>query len=198
MSKRAEDVEATRRRIVEAAVRLHGTVGPAGTTIAGIAAEAGVTRLTVYRHFADDEALFAACTAHWFSQQVPPDPEVWSKVADPEGRLRAALTDLYRFYRDGQDMLTLSHRDRAAMPASQRERLAARDVYWRDLLLAPFRVRGARRRRVGAVLGHAVAFPTWRSLCVDQGLSDSEAVDAMVALAMATATLENYLRSAGR
>jgi AcrR family transcriptional regulator len=187
MGKRAEDVDATRQRIVEATVRLHGTVGPAGTTIAGIAAEAGVTRLTVYRHFTDEDALFAACTAHWAAQQVPPDPDAWGRVSDPEDRVRTALADLYRFYRDGEQMLTLSHRDRAALPAALREQLAARDLRWRDLLLGPFRVRGERRRRVAAVLGHTLAFPTWRSLCVDQGLSDAEAVDAMTALVLATA-----------
>jgi AcrR family transcriptional regulator len=185
MRKRAEDVEATRRRIVDAAVRLHGTVGPAATSIAAIAAEAGVTRLTVYRHFPDDEALFGACTMHWLSQQVPPDPAAWTAVADPEERLRVALTDLYRFYRDGEAMLTLSHRDREAMPEGQRRRLAERDRYWRDLLVEPFRTRGARRRRVTAVIGHAIAFPTWRSLCAEQGLSNPEAVEAMTTLALA-------------
>jgi AcrR family transcriptional regulator len=211
MSKRAEDVEATRRRIVDAAVQLHGTVGPAGTTIAGIAAEAGVTRLTVYRHVADDESLFAACTAHWFAQQVPPDPEAWSKVADPEGRLRAALTDLYRFYRDGQDMLTLSHRDRAALPASQRERLAARTstdaiCCWRRSGSAARRDAGSgrcsgtrSRSRPGGRCAWTRACRTprpstrwsrwrWRRL--------AELVE--VAMLAGAAALENYLRSAGR
>ena len=54
MRKRAEQVDQTHQRIVEAAVHLHGTVGPAATTIAGIAEQAGVTRLTVYRHFPDE------------------------------------------------------------------------------------------------------------------------------------------------
>src|SRR5918999_188498 len=74
MSRRAEGVAETRQRIVEATVELHGTVGPAASTIAAIAERAGVTRLTVYRHFPDDEALWAACSGHWLSQQDPPDP----------------------------------------------------------------------------------------------------------------------------
>lgn len=186
MRKRADDVEGTRQRIVEAAVRLHSTLGPAATSIAAIAAEAGVTRLTVYRHFPDDEALFGACTAHWLSQQVPPDAEAWLAIADPEQRIRAALADLYRFYRAGEPMLTLGHRDRHAMPEGQRRRLAERDRYWRDLLVDPFQTRGARRRRLTALIGHAVAFPTWRSLCTEQGLSNPEAVDLMTTLALTT------------
>ena len=45
MRRRAEQVDQTRQRIVEATVALHGSVGPAATTIAAIAEKAGVTRL---------------------------------------------------------------------------------------------------------------------------------------------------------
>jgi len=72
MSKRAEQVAYTRLRIVEATVELHGTIGPAGTTVMGIAEQAGVTRATVYRHFPDEDALFRACSAHWRARQDPP------------------------------------------------------------------------------------------------------------------------------
>ena len=58
----------------------------------------------------------------------------------------------------------------------------------RDVLLAAFTgVRGARRRRLQAVLGHAVSFETWRSLCRDGGLTNGEAVDVMTSLALTTA-----------
>jgi len=187
MRKRADDIAETRHRIVEAAVRLHGTIGPAATTISGLAEEAGVTRLTVYRHFSDDGALFAACSQHWASAQVLPDPKAWARLGDPEERLRAGLSDLYRFYRDGEPMLTNVRRDRAALPREVQERTAATDTSYRDTLLRPFRVRGARRRQLRAVLGHATSFWTWRSLCLEHGLSDREATEAMTALVMATA-----------
>jgi hypothetical protein len=38
------------------------------------------------------------------------------------------------------------------------------------------------------VFGHAVSFWTWRSLCLQHGLSDREAVEAMATLALTTAT----------
>ena len=41
MNRRAEQVDETRERITEAAVRLHTTVGPANTSIAAVAEEAG-------------------------------------------------------------------------------------------------------------------------------------------------------------
>ena len=96
MRRRAEQVDQTRQRIVEATVELHGSVGPALTTIAAVAEAAGVTRLTVYRHFPDDAALFAACSAHWISRQQLPDPGAWSQIGDPAARLRAGLADLHR------------------------------------------------------------------------------------------------------
>lgn len=187
MSKRADDIANTRQRIVEAAVRLHGSIGPAATTISALADEADVTRLTVYRHFPDSESLFTACSAHWGAGQVMPDAAAWSRIADPLQRLDTALADLYRFYRSAEPMLTNINRDRAALPDTIRERNEATDARYRQLLLQPFTVRGRRRTRLRAVLGHAVAFSTWRSLCLDQHLSDREAADAMTAMARATA-----------
>src|ERR1700750_1329950 len=99
MRRRAEQVDQTRQRIVDAAVALHGSVGPAATTIAAIAETAGVTRLTVYRHFPDDDALFGACSAHWISRQQLPDPGAWSRIGDPAARLRAGLAGPYPFHR---------------------------------------------------------------------------------------------------
>ena len=72
--RRAEQESETKRRIVEAVFALHGEIGPARTTIKAIAERAGVERLTVYRHFADDGAIFAACDAHFRAESPPPDP----------------------------------------------------------------------------------------------------------------------------
>lgn len=182
MQKRAEDVIETRQRIIEATFRLHGTLGPAGTTIAGIAEEAGVTRLTVYRHFPDDVRLFDACSSLWLSRQQLPDPGRWAELADPVERLRTGLGDVYRFYRGGASMLTLLFRDWDAVPEAHRRQVLEDAGRQRDVLLQPFRLKNARRRRARAVVGHAVAFSTWQSLCGEQGLTNAEVVDAMVAL----------------
>jgi AcrR family transcriptional regulator len=188
MRKRAEQVDQTRQRIVEAAVRLHGTIGPAATTIAGIAEQAGVTRLTVYRHFPDEEALHLACSSHWMAQQVPPDPDAWAQITDPAGRLRAGLTDLYRYYRQGAPMLTRTYRDKQAMPEQLQQLIDRTDRHYRDVLLEPFtgNCTRAQQRRLRAVVGHAVSFWTWRSLCLQHRLSDREAVEAMATLTTAT------------
>ncbi len=120
MQRRAEQVDETRQRITEAAVHLHTTVGPSQTSIAAVAEEAGVTRLTVYRHFADLDELFVACRAHWLAQQPPPDPNGWPAIADRDTRVRQALTELYGWYRARGDELYPIYRDNASMPSSDR------------------------------------------------------------------------------
>jgi AcrR family transcriptional regulator len=183
MTARLDDIAETRQRIVEATVELHGTIGPARTTIAGIAERAGVTRLTVYRHFPDLDALFAACSAHWYAQQPSkPDPAAWQAISDPAARLRAALADLYRFYRNGAPTLTLIYADWVALPRAHQQGMIARNAALRDVLVDAF-PRASERLR--AVIGHATAFTTWRSLCHDNGLSDEEAVAVMTALVLA-------------
>jgi AcrR family transcriptional regulator len=182
MSRRVEQVDETRQRIVGAAVTLHGTVGPARTTIAGIAEVAGVTRVTVYRHFPDEEALYGACSAHWLSQQQVPDPSAWADVEGSLERLRVGLLDLYRFYRDGSGMLTGIYRDWDALPAGQRQGLRARNLSFRRALREPF-VAASAPEVLDAVIGHAASFWTWHSLNHDNGLSNEEAVTLMVELA---------------
>src|SRR5436190_10302006 len=89
--RRAELEAHTRRRITESAAELHGTVGPARTSVSAVAERAGVRRSTVYRHFPDEAALFAACTSHWMAANPMPDPAGWAGIEDPDGRLRRAL-----------------------------------------------------------------------------------------------------------
>ena len=185
MTRRLEDVAETRQRIVEATAELHGTVGPARTTIAGIAERAGVTRLTVYRHFADEAALFSACSAHWFAQQpTTPNPLAWQAISDPEARLRRGLSDVYEFFRNGCQTLTHIYADWAVIPPAHQQAMLARNTGIRDAMASAF---PRRSKKLTALVGHATAFGTWRSLCVDQGLSDREAVAAMTVLVLSAA-----------
>src|SRR5215216_5914122 len=115
--RRAQLEAETRLRITEAAVDLHGSVGPARTTISAVADRAGVQRATVYRHFPDEDALFDACSSHWMAQHPLPDPAPWARIADPAKRLRTALQQLYRWYEHGEYMLENTTRDLALVPA---------------------------------------------------------------------------------
>src|SRR5262245_3109705 len=94
LKQRALEMAETKRRITEAAVELHGTVGPARTTLSAVAERAGVQRHTVYRHFPDELALFGACSEHYFTANPWPDLAPWRTVSDPRQRLSRALDDL--------------------------------------------------------------------------------------------------------
>jgi AcrR family transcriptional regulator len=184
MKRRAELEEQTRRRITESAVHLHGTIGPARTSVSALAEHAGVRRSTVYRHFPDEAAVFAACTAHWAAQNPVPDIGAWATIEDPDARLRAALDALYPYYRRTANMLENLIRDE---PVSElaRQHFAGYHRYLsaaRDALVRGRRSRGRARTRERAAIGHALAFPTWRSLALDEGLDDAQAAELMVRL----------------
>jgi AcrR family transcriptional regulator len=179
-TRRAELEQETRERITEAAMELHGSLGPARTTISAIAQRADVQRATVYRHFPDEESLFAACSAHWRAQNEPPDLAAWAAIRDPADRLAVGLAELYAWYGRTQQMLELLIRDLPVVPAVQSQfRLPGYLNAAADVLLAGRPERGAARRRARAALGHAVAFETWLSLVRQQGLTSAEAIRQM-------------------
>src|SRR3954453_20679894 len=117
MKRRAELEEETRRRITESAVSLHEKVGPARTSITAIADLAGVRRSTVYRHFPDEDTLFAACSSHWRALNPPPDLAAWASVTDPRERTETALDELYAFYGRTRRMYESLLRDEALVPS---------------------------------------------------------------------------------
>jgi len=175
MQKRGEAVDRTRQRITDAAVRLHTSIGPSEASMSAVADEAGVTRVTLYRHFSSMDDLFRACMAHWRSLHPLPDPNRWRSIPSFERRLRAALAELYGWYAENGDDLYPVYRDAAHTPQSTR--LARRETNDRqaDAILADLDVTGAARRRLRAAIGHAVRFWTWHSLAKDQGLSTRDA-----------------------
>src|SRR6266516_5065232 len=187
MQRRAESQQQTRLRITESAVALHGTVGPSRTSISAVAAHAGVRRLTVYRHFPDEAALFDVCTPHWAAEHPPRDLAAWSALNSPDERQRLSLGELYAFYGRTEPMLDNLFRDETTTPLVQ-ERFAAFRSYLEaalNALMAGRNLRGTARRRTRAALGHAIAFSTWKSLVREQRLSKSDAATLVRALVAA-------------
>ncbi|MFI5259380.1 MAG: TetR/AcrR family transcriptional regulator [Candidatus Limnocylindrales bacterium] len=175
---RAAGMERTRERITHAAVELHGTIGPAATTMSAVAERAGVTRATLYRHFPNEEALFTACSADWLAANPRPDPSGWATVSDPVDRLRAALDELYAYYRSTERMRTNLLRDIAVIPERFRPGIVGFPPTTIQVLEAGWiGPSGVHRRH--AAIGHAVGFETWRSLA-KEGLTDEEAAGLMV------------------
>ena len=185
--RRAELEQATRRRITESAVELHGTLGPSRTSLSAVAERAGVRRSTLYRHFPDEAALFTACSARWMADNAPPDLGRWAAHEDPDERLRAALGELYAYYRRTERMLENILRDEQTMPIVKQLFGAFRGYIAtaHETLMAGRNAHGDARRRVLVATGHALAFTTWRSLARDQGLDDPRAADLMCRLVAA-------------
>lgn len=165
-------------------MKLHGTVGPARTTISAIAEEAGVQRATVYRHFEDEAAIFDACSSHWEAEHPMPDIDAWVAIGDPADRARRALSELYAFYEENEGMLQNIYRDAPLVPAMAAPVMRGVAYLERatDAIVTGRPERGRARNRVRAAIGHALFFPTWQSLVRAQGLSSADAAAMMAGL----------------
>lgn len=173
LRKRAEQQDETRQRIVEATMALHEEVGPHQTTISAIAERAGVQRLTVYRHFGDDNALFQACTSCWLERNRPPPPPVVATrdARSAEAATRRGLRALYHYYAGTHRMWEMSYRDVALVPPLQRPMNAVADYLaaYGEALVAAWPLSATPALR--ATLNLAVRFSTWQALDA-QGLDE--------------------------
>jgi len=185
--RRAEAEAETRLRITESAVKLHGTLGPAQTTMSAVADDAGVRRSTLYRHFPDERALFGACSQHWAENNPPPYISRWEGIEDPEERLAQALGEMYAYYRHSGGMIDSLLRDEKAVPVVA-EKFAPYHQFLAiaaEILMHGRGLRGNAAKRTRAAIGHALAFRTWQDLTEAQGLDDGQAAGLMSALVAA-------------
>lgn len=177
LKKRAEQQAETRKRIVEAAVDLHSTVGPAATTLSMIAEKAGVQRHTLYAHFPDERSIFIACSAHAYERDPMPAADAWRDIGDARERLTAGLTTIYEWYGRNESLVGNVTRDVAHHPLVQEiQKLRAAPAVkgWHDVLGAEL---NAEQR---AMLHLALSFHTWRNLTRESGLDTVAAVETMV------------------
>lgn len=182
LKRRAERQEETRRRITEAAVELHTSVGSTRTTISEIAEKAGVQRRTVYNHFPTERDLLNACMGHYWAVNPLPEARSWEKVADPYERLRRALGEVYAYYGRHEGLLANAAADAHVNP-TVREVAKPYDRQWermRDVLAAAWEERGERRRLLTAALDLALDFQTWRTLVRRGEIGDGQAIELMV------------------
>lgn len=176
--KRRQSQAETRLKITEAAVRLHQRQGILATSMNDIAEEAGVGKVTVYRHFPDIEAVTQACSTHFFQHNPPPDPSPWRDIEEPELRLKKGLTDIYRWFAATQEMMTSVYAEARGLPI-----MAPYHAHWalmRDILAEPWQAgrRGSRKdKRLHAAIALAIEFDVWRKLTHDEGLNIDDAVE---------------------
>ena len=177
-------MEDTRRRIAEAAVELHGTLGPARTTVSAVAERAGVQRHTVYRHFPTEHELYTACSGLFDRRHPWPGVDAWAAIEDPRERLRIGLNQMYGYYADTAHMWTRVLRDRDLVDALEPTLAPFNEHVERaaKVLSSGWSVHGSRRRVLSAAVHHAIDLGTWRSLVELRGVSRRQAVVLMVAL----------------
>jgi AcrR family transcriptional regulator len=184
MKRRAERMQETHRRITEAAVELHETVGPARTTVSAVADKAGVQRHTYYAHFPEIEDLYRACTAHYLERNPLPDPSSWVQTPEPEERMRRALLEVYAYYSSTEAMMSNVLRDGQLDPRGQ-ESMVMLYQHWskmRDTIAEAFRASGERREELLGAVALALDFQTWRTLVRQHGLDQDRAVGLMVGM----------------
>ncbi len=194
LKKRAEEMAKTHQRITDAAIELHGTVGPARTTLSAVAKRAGVERRTLYRHFSTEADLFAACSTHYFTANPWPDLDSWRAIRDPQQRLERALDELYAYYEETEPMFSNVLRD-AEVVDFARDAVAPLQAYLdeaAEILTIGRPVRGRRRQLLGRAVRHALAFSTWHSLKTN-GVGRADAAKLVTALVEAAATPQRSL-----
>jgi AcrR family transcriptional regulator len=176
LKRRAERQAETRQRIVEAAVDLHGSIGPALTTLSMVAERAGVQRHTLYAHFPDERSLYFACSGLSVERDPLPDCKAWSAITPHHKRLRAGLRAIYDWYDRNADLAACVLRD-AEYHALTKEmvelRFGAPMAAYHEVLGAKL---SAKQR---AVLHMALSFSAWRALVRESGLKPKAAVEAM-------------------
>ena len=161
LGRRADKLEETRRRIVEAAVDLHSTLGPARTTVKQISELAGVQRHTYYAHFPDERSLFLACSGLALARDPLPEVSLWQSLPCGRARVRHGLTELYLWYERNTAMAACVLRD-AEHHALTREMA--------ELRIVPTLVQASQMLGEGldtgarALLGVALDFACWRVL----------------------------------
>jgi AcrR family transcriptional regulator len=142
-----------------------------------------VERRTLYRHFATEADLFAACSTHYFAANPWPDLGTWRAIADPRQRLERALDELYAYYERTESMLSNVLRD-AEIVDFARDAVAPLHAYLdeaAETLTVGRRARGRRGHVLRAALRHGLAFSTWRSLTAN-GVGRSDAAKLVTAL----------------
>ncbi len=164
-TRRAEQEEQTRDKIVSAAMALHEEIGPRATSISAIAERAGVQRLTVYRHFKDDVAIFQACSSRWFELNPPPNPSSWQELAPAVQQTKEALRNIYNYYAANARMLNRVYSDAADVPALQ-EVMDGFRTYLNQIgndLLKAWQPETKKSKDVKVLINHALRFSTWES-----------------------------------
>lgn len=174
MDRRSAAAEATRLRVVEAAVSLHGELGAWATSWADIAQRADVALGTVYRYFPGYDELIPACTSHAMALVRPPTIEMFSGTRSLRGRLSALVSELFGFYERAARWLQHGECDRRKIPALEVV-YRRREAMFEDLVRVALGSLAARAHAIDTTLV-VTSFASWKSFH-DRGVPTASAAD---------------------
>jgi AcrR family transcriptional regulator len=170
---RAEQQEATRRRILQAMADVLADEAVDDLTVPIVAMRARVSVRTVYRHFPTKEALFDAF-GEWADENL--QLVVHSYPDTLEGVLEMAPA-LYRMYDEREPLIRalLSKRGQEIRARTRRRRLPTFEKAMRELTES---LEPAERRRALAVVYLLVSAPAWQAMRDQWELEGEEAGQA--------------------
>lgn len=184
LGKRAEIVEDTRRRIIDATFDLHSEKGVLATSMQDVAERADVALRTVYNHYPTIDDLVAGCTKKVISLLAPPSPAIFRGLGGFEERVQRLVRELFAMYERGSVLIEVARCEQgevAGLADYVANEAALREALVREAL-RPFGLGSLIIREVAALTD----FYVWRAL-TQQSLSTRQAVDvihrSLVALA---------------
>jgi AcrR family transcriptional regulator len=182
MRARADAVEATRARLLQAGIEAFGDRPYDDVTIAALARDAGVSHQTLLNHFGSKEGLYMAAVA---------------QVGGRIGEIRAAavpgdvpsivgaLMDQYEEFGDGNARAAALDERSTAVTAMLVGARAYHQQWLAEMFAARLPAAGAARREALAALHVATDVFTWKLLRRDLGLSRRATSDTMTRLVTA-------------
>lgn len=177
MSTRAAAAEATRERVIEAALLAFSSEWYDDVTLRGIAADAGVALQTLVNHFGTKEVLFGVAVER-FGERIEA-----ARATVAVDDIPGAITTLVDDYDENGDaivrMLALEDRIAVLRPALKRGRREHEQWVERVFAAALERLRSAERARRIAELVATTDVYTWKLLRRDRGLTRKQTILAV-------------------
>ena len=189
MRNREESFAETNSRIVEAAKGLHGEQGVLSTSWQDIANRAGVSPVTVYRHFRSLSELIPACARSFVDSVAPLSEEdaraAFAKITSPFERLEMLIRDDCACYQRGREWFHAAMRDADLVPELGAV-VSAQQTTLAILIRAALDDHDPSVELVSA-LQAVIDFPFWRAL-IHAGVAEDSAPQVMLDLCRALLT----------
>jgi AcrR family transcriptional regulator len=185
MRARADAVEATRERLLQAGLEGFGARPYDDVTIAAVAREAGVSHQTLLNHFGSKEGLYMEAVAQ--ARARIGEIRAAAVPGDVPSIIRA-LIDQYEEFGDGNARAAALDERSPAVAAMLQGARAYHQQWLAEMFAAGLPAAGAARREALAALHAATDVFTWKLLRRDLGLSRRATSDTMTRLVSALLT----------